>query len=148
MSESLIIKDGNGNIKNLQVDSGSMGYISNHTLVSTASGSGVNLYAPYSGWDWDTTVTVSATSHNTFRKSVIINNNSLSAKCYVLVGSSDFGTITDLEKAPPKYSFLLDSGGTYFADYTTAALEHNFFVVSASNLVDSQAVSISVTEIY
>jgi len=148
MAQSLIVKDGNGNIKSLQVDSGSNGYISNHTLVSTVTGSNINLYYPYSGWDWDTEITVSAASLDSLRKGMLIANNSSDAKCYVLVGSSDFGTISDLEKAPPKYSFLLEGGATYFADSMTCALEHNFFVVSASHLTDSDAVTISVTEIY
>jgi len=149
MSESLIIKDGNAAVKSLQVDSGSNGYISNHTLVSTVTGSNVYAYAPYDGWDWDTDGgIVTALAANNTRKGVIINNNSETGKCYVLVGNSDFGTITDTTKAPPKYSFLLDSGGTYIGDSTTAALEHNFFILSSSQLTDSEAITVTVTEIY
>ena len=151
MSESLIIKNGNGDIKSLQVDSGSNGYISNHALVSTVTGSNVYVYAPYDGWDWtndDGVVLSLPRSTDLTRKGVIINNNSETGKCYVLIGNSDFGTITDKTKAPPKYSFLLDSGGVYMGDQSTAALEHNFYILSSSELVDSNAITVTVTEIY
>lgn len=150
MSESLIIKDGNGSIKSLQVDSGSNGYISNHSLVSTVTASNVLAYIPYGspGWDWagDDGVIAALDTNNT-RKSVIINNNSETGKCYVLVGSNDFGTIT-LGQPPQKYSFLLDFGGTYFGDHNTAALEHYICVLSSSELVDSSSITVTVTEIY
>lgn len=149
MSESLIIKNGNGILKNLQVDSGSNGYISNHALVSTVTGSNIYSYAPYDGWDWssdDGVVNALPLSQN--RKSVIINNNSSAGKCYVLVGSSSFGTIPDITKAPPKYSFLLDSGGAYFGDSSTSALSHIFYIPSASTLINADAITITVTEIY
>ena len=150
MSESLIIKDGSGVVKNLQVDSGSAGYISNHTIVSTVTGSNVIAYTPYGtpGWDWsgDDGV-VAALDANTSRKSVIVNNNSETGKCYVLVGSNDFGAIT-LGQPPQKYSFLLDSGGAYFGDHNTAALEHHICVLSSSGLVDSSSITVTVTEIY
>ena len=44
MPDSLIVKDGNGDIKSLQVNSGSYGYISNHEVVSTATGSIIKKY--------------------------------------------------------------------------------------------------------
>lgn len=149
MSESLIIKNGSGVLKKLQVDSGSYGYISNHALVSTVTGSNVYSYSPYAGWDWSSDDgVVNALPLSQDRKSVIINNNSLNGKCYVLVGSSSFGTIPDITKAPPKYSFLLDSGGTYFGDSSTSALSHVFYIPSASSLINSEAITITVTEIY
>jgi len=148
MSESLIIKDGNGNIKSLQVDSGSSGYISNHAIVSTVTASTVNTYSPYNGWDWNSdSGIVSVLPYLQTRKNVIINNNSETGKCYVLIGSSDFGTVT-LGEVPEKYTFLLDSGGTYFADHNTAPLEHSFCILSSSVLTDSSAITIAVTEIY
>ncbi len=149
MSDSLIVKDGNGNIKSLQVDSGSNGYISNHAVISTVTGSNVTAYTPYgtNGWDWasDDGI-VNALSHSQTRKSVIINNNSETGKCYVLLGSSDFGTVVN--GLPENYSFLLDSGGVYFSDHNTAVLEHNFCILSSSELVDYSNITVTVTEIY
>lgn len=48
MSQSLTIKDGNGNLKNLMVESGSTGYISVHAISSSAgSGTYVTASAAY-----------------------------------------------------------------------------------------------------
>lgn len=150
MSESLIVKDGLGIVKNLQVDSGSNGYISNHTVVSTVTASTVTAYSPNAepGWDWvSDSGSVQALQLNNSRKGVIINNVSETGKCYVVVGS-DFGTLTSVSQPPPKYSFLLDPGATYFGDSMTSALSHTFFVLSSSELVDSSSITITVTEIY
>ncbi len=149
MSESLIVKDGNGTIKSLQVDSGSNGYISNHTLISTVTGSNVLAYSPGTGWDWNdaSSGSVVALSQNANRKGVIINNVSDTGKCYIIVGGA-FPTLTSKIAPPSKYSFLLNPNGTYFGDSTTSALSHSFFVVSSSELVDSSSVTITVTEIY
>lgn len=151
MSQSLIIKDGNGSIKNLQVNSGSNGYISNHTLVSTVTASNVVCYAPYQtpGWNWTTDDgDILALSYNKNRKGVVISNNSSDGKCYLLIGSSSFGTIPNITKQPSKYTFLLDAGATYFGDSSTSALDHVFYVPSASNLINAEAITIAVTEIY
>jgi hypothetical protein len=151
MSESLIVKDGNGSVKSLQVDSGSNGYISNHTLVSTVTGSDVSIYYTNgpSGWDWNSlSGTVSVAALDNSRKSIVINNNSEAGKCYVIMGTSSFGVINDMETAPPVYSFLLDSGGTYFADSSTAALQHLIYVPSSSNIPTAQSMSVVVTQIY
>lgn len=151
MSESLIVKDGLGAVKSLQVDSGSNGYISNHTVVSTVTGSNVKAYSP-SGttdiWNWtDQSGTIDALSYNSARKGIIINNVSETGKCYVIAGST-FGTLTSVSQPPPKYSFLLDPGATYFGDASTSALNHSFFVLSSSELVDSSSITVTVTEIF
>ena len=151
MSESLIIKDGSGDIKSLQVDSGSNGYVSNHTLISTTTASNVSIYytGGPSGWEWSTASgTVNVALLDNSRKSIVINNNSEVGKCYVIMGTSSFGTITDVETAPPVYSFLLDSGGTYFGDSSTAALQHLIYVPSSSNIPTAQSMSVVVTQIY
>lgn len=151
MSESLIVKDGNGVIKSLQVDSGSNGYITNHTVVSTVTGSNVKSYYNNGpdGWDWDdvSSGSVVAVVQNASRKGVIINNVSQTGKCYVIVGGS-FPTFTSKTTPPSKYSFLLNPNGTYFGDSTTSALSHSFFVVSSSELNDSSSITVTVTEIY
>lgn len=152
MLESLAIKDGIGSLKNLQVSSGSNGYISNHTIVSTATGSNIEKYyvgGPF-GWDWQSanSGTVNVADYDSNRKNIIIFNNTELGKCYVLVGSSSFGTIIDIEKAPPYYSFLLDAGGTYSADTTLAPLQHMIYVPSASNISDAESMTVTVTQIY
>ena len=56
MSESLIIKDGLGSVKTLQVDSGSNGYIPIHSIISTTTGAFVATFYPDNndgGWDWN-----------------------------------------------------------------------------------------------
>lgn len=147
MSESLIIKDGSGIVRNLQVDSGSSGYISNHTLVSTVTGSLVNTYVYGAGWDWGTdSGVINVASSNNTRKTIIINNNSEAAKCYVLMGNSDFGTI-NLGEPPEKYTFLLDAGGVYFGDQSTSALEHHICVQSSS-YADFGQMTVTVTQVY
>jgi len=152
MSQSLIIKDGAGAYKNLQVDSGSNGYISNHTLVSTVTGSVVKKYYTNGpdGWDWQDTESgsISVANYDMSRKSLIIQNDSEVGKCYVIMGTSSFGTLQSVETAPPYYSFMLDGGATYIADTSTAALGHLIFVPSASNIPDSGSMAVSVTQIY
>lgn len=145
MSESLIIKDGNSVIKSLQVDSGSNGYITNHTLVSTVTGSQVDSYAAGAGWEWGTGSLIASSSIS--RKSIIVSNNSEAGKCYLLLGNDDFGTITDIEVAPPKYTFLLDAGGVYFGDSSTSALEHHIYVPSSSYAGPEQ-MTVTVTQAY
>lgn len=150
MSQSLIIKDGNGEVKSLQVDSSSYGYISNHAVVSTATTSTITKYYTNGpdGWEWDiASGVVEVAAYDKDRKSLIINNNTSVGKCYVLVGSSDFGTITDVTIAPPIYSFLLDFKGVYFADTTSAVLQHAIYVPSSSNISDASSMTISVTEV-
>lgn len=151
MSESLIVKDGNGVTKSLQVDSGSNGYITNHTVVSTVTGSNVKSYYNNGpdGWNWDSAQsgTVVALQQAPTRKAVIINNVTETGKCYVIVGSP-FPTLTSKTAPPSKYSFLLDPGATYFGDQSTSALSHSFFVVSSSELVDASDITVTVTEIY
>lgn len=151
MAESLIIKDGNGSIKSLQVDSGSNGYISNHVVVSAATGSTVAKYYTDgdNGWDWITdSGSISVAGYSASRRSLIIANNSEIGKCYILIGSSSFGEITNVEDPPPYYSFLLDSGGTYFADTTSAVLEHMIYVPSSSAIPDASSMTVTVTQIY
>lgn len=145
MAESLIIKDGNGTIKSLQVDSGSNGYVGNHTLISTVTASNVDAYANGSGWNWGTGIAQIAT-YNQSRKSIIVNNNSEAGKCYVLMGNSDF-SVSDNESPPGKYTFLLDAGGVYFGDSSTSALEHHIYVPSSS-YADASVMTVTVTQIY
>lgn len=150
MSESLIIKDGNGDIKSLQVDSGSNGYISNHTYVSTATNSIVSKYYTNgpSGWEWDISKgVVTIANFDSSRKSLIVSNNSTQGQCYILLGSSDFGTIDNVAAAPPIYSFLLEPKCTYFADSTSAVLEHSIYIVSSSNIPNSSSMTVCVTEV-
>lgn len=151
MAESLIIKDGNGAVKSLQVDSGSNGYITNHVAVSTATGSSVAKYytGGDAGWDWAIdSGSVPVAAYSSARRSLIIANNSDVGKCYIIVGSSSFGTIENVENPPPYYSFVLDSGGTYFADTTSAVLEHMIYVPSSSAIPDSSSMTVTVTQIY
>jgi len=152
MSESLIIKDGNGDIKSLQVDSGSNGYISNHTLVSTVTCSYIKTYYTDGpdGWDWNSanSGSVDVASFNQTRKGLIINNNTSVGKCYVIMGTGSFGTLTSVTSAPPSYSFLLSPGGIYFADTSTCALQHLIYVPSSSNIPNEQSMSVTVTQIY
>ncbi len=150
MSQSLIVKDGNGDIKSLQVDSGSYGYISNHAIVSTATGSAIKKYYTDGpdGWEWVVSKGVTTIlGFDKDRKSLIINNNTEIGKCYILVGSNNFGTITDVTAAPPTYSFLLDPKGTYFSDTTTAVLQHAIYIPSSSNIPNSSSMTVCVTEV-
>lgn len=152
MADSLIIKDGIGSIRNLQVDSGSLGYITNHTLISTVTGSSVKLYYTDGpdGWNWGDNKTPTIADANITRKGIVVQNNSEVGKCYILMGSSGetFGTISNITLPPSKYSFMLDSGATYFADPTTSALKHIIFVPSSSLIPNSSSMTVAVTEIY
>lgn len=152
MSESLIIKDGNAVIKSLQVNSGSNGYIANHVAVSSATGSNINRYftGDANSWNWDgpDSGSVSVAEYSENRRSVIISNHTEIGKCYIMVGSSSFGTITNVQSPPPYYSFLLDSGGTYFSDVVSAPLQHMIYVPSSSNIPDSSSMTVTVTQIY
>lgn len=153
MSESLIVKDGNGVIKNLQVNTGSDGYIiPNHVVVSVATGSIINRYftGGLDSWDWSSagSGSVSVAAYNPSRRGIIVTNHSEVGKCYVMVGSSSFGTIIDVESPPPYYSFLLDAGGIYFSDVVSSPLEHMIYVPSSSNIPDAASMTVTVTQIY
>jgi hypothetical protein len=151
MSESLIIKDGNANIKSLQVDSGSNGYISNHTIVSTVTGAILKKYYADGpdGWNWGASNgSVQVATYNQSRKSLVISNNTPIGKCYVIMGTGSFGEISDVTLPPPNYTFLLDSGGVYFSEIETAALEHLIYIPSSSLIGEEEVMNVTVTEIY
>ncbi len=156
MSQGLVIKDGNGNIKSLQVDSGSNGYISNHTVVSTATTASVNQFYYGSGWDWDAASgTFLAASLDLSRKGIIINNNSTELECYLLLNSqtdssnnAGFGEIESVALPPSKYTFVLNAEGVYFGDNMTCTLGHSIFVPSSSLAGNKNNICITVTEIY
>lgn len=158
MSESLIVKDGNGNVKNLQVNSGSNGYISNHTVVSTADTATEGKYWPNKsgGWQWNSTVdcTVQIAGADANRKALIIHNSGSIGNCYILLRSASdttpnngFGTISNISSRPDKYTFVLEAGSTYFGDESTAALKHSLFVPSSSLLTGTDVMHVSVTEV-
>lgn len=158
MSESLIIKDGNGNVKSLQVNSGSDGYISNHTVVSTVNTATEGKYWPNKsgGWQWTNTTncTVQIADADSTRKAVIIHNSGSIGNCYILLRSSGdttqnngFDTISPMTSRPNKYTFILEPGSTYFGDESTAALKHSLFVPSSSLLTGADVMYVSVTEV-
>ena len=159
MSESLIIKDGSGNIKSLQVDSGSSGYISNHTLVPASNTTDIKSFyidGP-NGWSWDSELsgTAALCYKNNSRKGIVIHNNSIDSTFYILLGNMTdtssycgFDTIDDIEQPPSKYSFLLEAGGTYFADYLTCGLAHSMYIPSSSAISEPSSVKLTITEIY
>ena len=169
MSESLIIKDGNGSVKSLQVDSGSNGYISNHTVVSTVTGTQLHVYTyetgsstvPFSEWNFHTSSNSGSFKILDYaeRKGIIISNNSEDTSCYLYVGGlnlvdphddypNDLFEIQDITKPPTRYMFCLEGGGVYFGDAMTSNLEHYPYIPSSSILATPGAVSINVTEIY
>ncbi len=152
MSESLYIKDGNGTLKSLQVNSSSYGYISNHSIVSTVTTSSNTLYYTNgpSGWNWDDNKTPTVAQFAETRKSIVIQNNSDIGKCYILMSAAGgtFGEITDNTAPPSSYSIMLDSGATYFADPSTSALKHMIFVPSSSAIATSASMTVAVTEVY
>lgn len=169
MSESLIVKDGYGHVKSLQVDSGSNGYISNHTIVSTVSGTQLHVYTYHTGsstiafseWNFHTSSNSGSFKilDYTQRKGIIISNNSENTPCYLYIGGLnieyphddapiDLFEIEDITKPPPRYMFCLEGGGVYFGDAMTSNLEHYAYIPSSSILAVPGAVSINVTEIY
>jgi len=158
MSESLLIKDGSGAAKNLQVNSGSNGYISNHTIVSSVDTASEGKYWPgkSGGWQWTSTTncTVQIAAADIDRKAVIIHNSGSVGNCYILLRSAvdatannGFGTISPMTSRPDKYTFILEPGSTYFGDESTAALKHSLFVPSSSLLTGADVMYVSVTEV-
>ncbi len=154
MAESLLVKDANGSVRSLQVDSGSSGYITNHTLVSTVSNTTLKTYVPNPetdemGWDWTTdSGSFRVSSQNQNRKGLIIHNDSRFGKCYVAVGKNSYADLENYLDKPKTYSFLLEGGATYFADTLTCALPHAVYIPSSSTTSDLSTMTLSVTEIY
>lgn len=156
-AQSLVVRDGNAIVRSLQVNSGSAGYIPNHSLVATAEDTDIKMYFPNpnvglgeTGWTWGTTdsnVFVAAAADSD-RKGVVIHNNSSLGQIYLLLGNTTFGNNPDQSKAPVKYTALIEPGATYFGDTLTCSVAHKIYAVSGSTLTNAEAITVSVTEIY
>lgn len=131
--ESLVIKDGLGNLKALSVESGSEGYIPIHMAppVSTVT------QIVSSSFDWSTAAsgTFKIAHEEPTRRSLMVFNPG-PHDLYIALSTN--GSITngfslvDTSSAPTYYSFILYPSGTYTADVNTAALHHGGYFVSSS----------------
>lgn len=159
MSESLIVKNGNGEQVELQVEAGSENRkIPVHTLASTVSTTTIKKLYPDgpNGWTWTspTDCTAVAAQFQPGRKSIIIQNSGSVGVCYIKLSNgvaginNTFGEIQDTSSAPPTYSFILEPGGIYFGNTDTAALRYNLFVPYAEGLNSDSDMVVMVTEIF
>jgi hypothetical protein len=131
--ESLVIKDGLGNLKALSVESGSEGFIPIHMQppVSTVT------QIVSSSFDWSTQAsgTFRIAHDEPNRRSLMVFNPGPHDLyiCLSSNGSITNGfTLVDTASAPSYFSFILYPSGTYTADVNTAALYHGGYFVSSS----------------
>lgn len=144
MTQSLIIKDGNGSTKNLTVESSSYGYIPVHTMpvVTTVSQTSVTSF------DWSTSAsgTFQIVGSNTSRKGLTIFNPGPS-NLYVCLstsgGTKNGFTLVDTASAPTLYSFIIYPSGTFQADATNAGVFYGGYFISGSKPTGVFAASIS-----
>lgn len=158
MTDSLIIKDGAGSLKNLTVESGSYGYIPVHQIESVNNA--VNIYGgvqtqpasvnsygiPYpilsSYFSWvgnpdDGTLAVAL--EDTSRRGLIIFNPGPYNLYIGIATDESAGTVngfvvSNTSSAPDVYSFILYPSGTYIAEDAVRNFMHGvYFITGAVN---------------
>ena len=163
MTDSLIIKDGEGNIKSLEVESGSYGYKPVHIIesinnavivdsINTAVGV-VSTPAPIAGiavpyqilssyFSWmgnPDDGTYIAASYDLTRKGLTIFNPGPYNVYVGIATDPDAGTtngfiVSDTSSAPDVYSFILYPSGTYIAEDVFRNFMHGiYFITGAVN---------------
>lgn len=152
MAQSLVIKDGNGNIKSLTVESSSYGYIPVHqitssvsapiyvtgaisvpqlTPVTTVSQSSVTSFT----WSTAASGTFQITSSSATRKGLTVFNpgpNNLYVALSTAGDAKNGFALTNTASAPAYYSFIIYPSGTYIADQTNVNVNYGGYFISGS----------------
>lgn len=156
MTDSLIIKDGNGNLKSLEVESGSYGYIPTHNIGSITNAVTVNgaieviptppstygipypILSSYFSWvsNPEDGTYVAALLDSSRRGLAIFNPGPYNM--YIGIATDEYaGTVngfivSDTSSAPDVYSFILYPSGTYIADEATRCFMHGIYYITGA----------------
>lgn len=133
MTDSMIIKDGSGNIKSLTVESSSYGYIPVHQMpvVTTVSQTVSSSFV----WNTPASGTFLLAANDASRKGLTLFNPG-PYNLYVALSSTggtlNGFTLVNTESAPSYYSFIIYPSGTYEANSTNVSVNYGGYFISNS----------------
>lgn len=133
MTDSLIIKDGSGNIKSLTVESGSYGYIPVHQMpvVTTVSQTVSSSFV----WNTPSSGTFLLAANSTNRKGLTLFNpgpHNLYVALSSTGGTLNGFTLVNTASAPSSYSFIIYPSGTFQGDSTNVSVNYGGYFISGS----------------